>query len=196
MPTDIGGALTRVQGLRVTRVERTLSDLSSRWPPRRTGRAMDDALRRGLTNLDRLREEASKMMAARRTRAAVFRRLVSGRDHRDAEVRSQLETLVLRLLNRVAPAVVNHRVSASGRTYYLDFAYPDLKLAIECQGIRWHLGEEAFKNDMARHRHLSAAGWLVLFVCWDDVIFNDEQLEREILAAHRNREALIRPALL
>jgi very-short-patch-repair endonuclease len=157
---------------------------------------MDDALRRGLTSIDRLKAETIAMNGSRRTGAATFRRLVSGRDHRDAEVRSQLETRVLRLLDRIAQPVADYRVSAAGRTYYLDFAYPDLKLAIECQGIRWHLGEEAFKNDMTRHRHLSAAGWLVLFVCWDDVVFNRDQLEDEIRAARRNRDALIRPALL
>ena len=195
-PTGASLARIRVKGLRVTRVERTLSDLCPRWTPSQLGRGMDDALRRGLTNLDRLVEEAATARAERRAGAAVVRRLVAGRDHRDAKVRSRFETMTLRLLNEIEPPQADHVVRCDAKNLWLDFAYPDLMLAIECQSIRWHLGEEAFKADMARHRRLSAMGWMVLFVCWDDVVFARERLKLELAEALRTRRAFMRPELL
>lgn len=187
---------TSVRGLRVTRVERTLADLCSKWSPSFVGRGMDDALRRGLTSLDRLSSEAERARAERRRGSALFRHLLAGRDHRDSKVRSRFETKTLRLLMEVEPPVPDHRVAVSRDTYFLDFAYPHLLVGVECQSIRWHLGEEAWKSDVARHRRLTAAGWIVLFVCWDDVMFERDRLKTEIAEALRNRRLLMRPELL
>lgn len=184
-----------VKGLRVTRVERTLSDVAGSWVAPRAGRAMDDALRRGLTSLARLAAEAEKARIERRSGASTFRRLVTGRDHRDPKVRSRFETLTLALLEEIESPEPNHRVPGGRTDYYLDFAYPSLLLGIECQSIRWHLGEEAFRSDMARHRHLSTLGWVILFVCWDDVVFNRERLKQELVEALKTRRTFMRPEL-
>ncbi|HEY5800661.1 MAG TPA: DUF559 domain-containing protein [Burkholderiaceae bacterium] len=41
--------------------------------------------------------------------------------------------------------------------YFLDFACPMLKIAIECDGKAWH----DFELDAARDKRLAAAGWMV-----------------------------------
>ncbi len=93
---------------------------------------------------------------------------------------------MLRVLRRVdqsfEPAF---RVRCRQKTYVLDFAYPRARIGIECHSIRWHMGEDAFKRDARRDRHLKAAGWTLLYYCWDDLAATRE-VEEEIRAILRN----------
>lgn len=102
---------------------------------------------------------------------------------------STFEARTLRILKSIdsANVIPDHLVTDGDRHYYLDFAYPDLKLGIECQSIRWHLGAEAMKKDVARHRRLTLLGWPVLFVCWDDVILTPDTVRAEVESAIRAR---------
>ena len=53
-------------------------------------------------------------------------------------------------------------VKVAGRRYRLDFAYPEVKLAIEVDGFDPHNTRTAFDKDRARANDLVAAGWTVL----------------------------------
>jgi very-short-patch-repair endonuclease len=75
---------------------------------------------------------------------------------------------------------VDHQVLARGRRFYLDFAYPHLKIGIEAHSIRWHMGTEKVKEDMARHRSLVMDGWLMLYYSWDDATPRRAEVEQEI----------------
>lgn len=174
--------VARRNGLMFTRVERTLLDISARYDAGRVGRSMDSALRQGLTTLDRLAVEINQHGRQGRLGCKVFRDLLRGRDHRDAAVRSEFETRTLRTLKQIktAAAIPNYHVTAAGSSFYLDFAFPAVKLGIECQSVRWHLGDEALKHDSARMRKLALAGWLILPFCWDDVVFNPTGVRREV----------------
>lgn len=154
----------RRRGLLFTRVERTLSDLAGSWRPKRLGEATDSALRQGLTTLNRLQQEADHWSVQGRAGSASFRQILRGRDPRDAAVRSEFETRTLRAIKPIKDwsVVPNHLVTVSGSRYYLDLAFPPLKVGVECQSVRWHLGDEALKNDAKRFRRLGLAGWLIL----------------------------------
>ena len=181
--------VSRVRGFRVTCAERTLLDLSAVWPAIRVGRAMDAALRNGQTSLERCAQAAEGWGGKGKAGTVVFRELLRGRDHRDVSVRSEFETKMLRILKRIetSPVVPDHPVSDGPANRYLDFAFPELRLAVECQSIKWHLGSEAWRADMARHRRLMALGWTVLFYCWDDVLLEPQRVQSEVEAALRNR---------
>ena len=179
----------RKQGVRVTRVERTLLDLCATWVPTRVGRAMDSALRQRLTTLDRLSQELEGSGASGRSGSALLRKMLRGRDYRDEAVRSEFETRTLRVIKSIRgwmPAP-DFPVAASGQAHFLDFAFPEVKVGIECQSIRWHLGNEALKRDSARMRRLSLAGWLILPFCWDDVVLNPDGVRREVEEALHSR---------
>lgn len=184
-----------IGGLKVTRVERTLLDLATVWEPVRVGRAMDDALRRGLTSLDRLRSELARTAHHGRPGARVYERLARGRDHRDTLLRSDFEKRMLRIAEQIPSFrfIPNWRVEDRDRHYYIDIAYPPQRVAVECQSIQWHLGEEAFKDDMARHRRLTLLGWTVLFYCWDDVVFRPEAVREELTEVLRSRDLRLTP---
>jgi very-short-patch-repair endonuclease len=55
-----------------------------------------------------------------------------------------------------------HRVRVGNRRYYIDLAYPDLKLAIEIDGWDGHRTRSAFDDDRARANDLVVAGWRLL----------------------------------
>jgi len=172
--------VTRRGGFAFTRVERTLLDLCGCWTPQRVGQGMDAALRQGLTSLDRLSAVGAQARQGRRG-TTQYRELLRGRDHRDAAVRSDFETRTLRTLKKITTATVvpDFRVAA-GSTYFLDFAFPGVRLGVECQSVRWHLGDEALKSDSARMRALTLAGWMILPYCWDDVVFRPQEVRREV----------------
>lgn len=183
----------RRHGMRFTRVERTLLDLSAVWKPRRVGCAMDSALRRGLTSIERLARQASDHTKRGRAGSALYKQVLRGRDLRDASVRSEFETRMLRTLkpikgHHMAP---NHPLLVGASQYYLDFAYPQRKVGVECQSIRWHLGDEALKSDWARLRRLTLAGWTILPFCWDDVVFTPADVRREVQEALEQRSTTL-----
>lgn len=166
--------------MRVTTVPRTLLDLCSTWSARRVGEVMDAALRDGFVTIHHLLAAGHE---ENRRGVRAFRRLVEGRNYLDPQVRSHLETKMLRILKPGGSGLVtNHQVCVGNTTWYLDFAYPHVRLAVECQGIKWHLGEEAFKKDMKRHRRLTLLGWTILFYTWDDVVFDPKGVREEVLA--------------
>ena len=50
----------------------------------------------------------------------------------------------------------------AGRRYRIDLAYPELRLAIECDGFRWHAQRSDWDADRRRQNDLVAQGWRVL----------------------------------
>jgi very-short-patch-repair endonuclease len=168
---------------RVTSVERTLLDLCSVLPPVKCGLAMDDALRKRITTLDRLQREAEA--AGGKSGARIFRQLVALRDDHDGVVASQLETKLLRIIKRIKEYefIPQFEVTDAGKRYFLDFAYPTQMVGVEGHSIRWHMGDEWLKADTKRDRHLSLLGWTVLYFCRDEVWFEPDLVEADIRAA-------------
>lgn len=61
----------------------------------------------------------------------------------------------------------------------LDFAYPQLRLAIEAS---WHAGHERWRRDVRRENALKRLGWVVLVFTWDDVVDDPGRVVAEIRA--------------
>jgi very-short-patch-repair endonuclease len=75
--------------------------------------------------------------------------------------------------------VFQHRV---GR-FEIDFAYPDLLLAIEVDGYGPHSSRRAFQHDRDRQNTLVGLGWTVLRFTWADVVKRPEHVARLVAAA-------------
>jgi very-short-patch-repair endonuclease len=69
----------------------------------------------------------------------------------------------------------------------VDFAYPDLRIAIEYDGL-WHSERQAFLDDRRRLNRLVAAGWVVLHVTLDD-LHRPDLLVARIRALRAQRRA-------
>lgn len=175
-----------VGGRRLPLVERILLEVAADVPLADAGLALDDALRRRITSIRRL--EAFIESSPHRKGIRVLRSLLRTRDLRDEEVRSKFETRMLAILRRLdTPVTADHEVFVVGERFFLDFFIPEVRLGIECHSIKWHLGEEAFKKDLRRHRLIASLGIEVLFFSWDEVSSNPERVEDEIRSAVERR---------
>lgn len=59
-------------------------------------------------------------------------------------------------------------VCADGRKVVLDNAWPDLKVAAEGDGLRWHGTASRLRKTQARSRSIQGSGWVHLVYGWDD----------------------------
>ena len=62
----------------------------------------------------------------------------------------------------------------------VDFAYPEIKLAIEVDGYETHSSLDAFQHDRSRQNDLVELGWTVLRFTWDDVVHRPEAVASRI----------------
>ncbi len=174
-------------GLPVTTVERTMLDLAAVMPAPATGKALDEALRRQMTTLSRLRDELQATGGRGRKGSAVLGRLVSMRDDRDGRLESELERAALRLFRdpRLPGVEVQHRVLLPGARSpsRLDFAWPSRLVGVEAHSYKWHFGLDRWKKDLARDNRLKLLGWTILHYTWDDIHFEPERVLREIRQA-------------
>ena len=60
----------------------------------------------------------------------------------------------------------------------VDFAYPDLMVAIECDGKKHHFGKDDWESDLARRSRLAAMGWRVIHISWDLLANRPQELLR------------------
>ncbi len=121
-----------------------------------------------------------------------FREVLDGRLSTQAVPLSDWSRDVSRLLERqgVARPLMEHRVDDQDGSLIgvLDLAYPDKKVGIELDSVRWHLNRESFERDAARRTALSVAGWVILNFTWrhyrDDPIGLCRSVSRALAAAH------------
>jgi very-short-patch-repair endonuclease len=101
-------------------------------------------------------------------------------DSRD-EPWSAAERLCHRLLHdaRIAWWKANLGVDIEGQRYYIDVAFPGLKLAVEIDGRLHETDEDLFESDRWRQNALVLDGWMVLRFTWamlrdhPDVVVHD-----------------------
>jgi uncharacterized protein DUF559 len=71
--------------------------------------------------------------------------------------------------------VVQHPVIARGTRYYLDLAYPEVRLAIEYDGAE-HRTQRRARRDLMREAALTALGWHILRFDADVVLYRPDRL--------------------
>jgi very-short-patch-repair endonuclease len=150
-----------VDGIPVTSVRRTLLDLGSVVRPERLEKAVERALFRGLTNPGALWAYIDEVGRQGRPGVQALRAVMEQRG-RVAPTESDLETEMLQLIRRAGlPEPVRQlEVVVASRRFRLDFAYPDLKIAIEVDGDEPHFGVRATDSDSTRDGLLQLGGWL------------------------------------
>jgi hypothetical protein len=164
--------VTVVNGMPATSVARTLIDLASVVPDDLLEEALDDALRRKLVSLPRLRWRIAELAGKGRPGIALIRSLVEARGGGDAVPGSVFETRLLRLLMKggLPMPALQHEIRSGRRLIAIvDFAFPEARLAVEADGYRCHSGRARWEHDLARRNALTSMGWRVLHVTWNDL---------------------------
>jgi very-short-patch-repair endonuclease len=165
-------------GIPVTSYERTLCDMTTQLFPTQLGRILDDGLRQGMAGLVALHRCADRLRAGPNRRLAVIDDLLATRsDHYDpGGSASELRVLqVIRDAGLPEP-VQQYRVEVGGRTFFLDYAYPEQRVMIEYYGLAVHGTSSAVARDSRRVSLLVCDGWRPL-------PFTDESADREIVSA-------------
>lgn len=99
-----------------------------------------------------------------------LRTIATGLDDLD-QLESMLELVVAQALDRArVPPFVRQQplVCADGRRVRLDFALPDLRIAVEANGRRWHDTPARKKRTRERRTSIVDTGWEVVDLGWAD----------------------------
>jgi very-short-patch-repair endonuclease len=153
-----------VKGIPVTSVTRTLIDLSASLPTRSLEKLLDEAIRQGMTDIDRVKGVLRRSGVKRRGKRTL-RQLIRSRDSNDEKTDSESEDELIRLIrSRKMPLPVLHYnvFHEDGWLGEVDFAYPRERIAIEVHGYRVHSLKRVWENDQRRENELVRAGWKLL----------------------------------
>lgn len=125
---------TTLEGIPITTPTRTLVDMSARLEDHPLLTITEDLLRRDLTTPDRLRARLRALRASGRPGGGRLEALLEQRgDGRPLE--SALEALAWPIICRsgVPLPARQHWVTVEGGRYRVDFAWPELKIGLECE---------------------------------------------------------------
>jgi predicted transcriptional regulator of viral defense system/very-short-patch-repair endonuclease len=156
------------QRVPVTDPARLLLDLYASEPNREVARrALFSARKKKLVTWTELFECLEAHARHGRRGVASFRR--------DVELYSRIGCPETNFEDRIRELLVGaglsephlqHWVTAGGRRYRLDVAYPDVRVGIEGRSKRDHFTDEAFESDPVRDADLATEGWLIIHVTW------------------------------
>jgi hypothetical protein len=182
LPADQLGVL---EGVPVTSVERTLLDVCGTTLPWVFNEALDRALRRNLTSLERVWDF---LESERRSGTAGVQRLRNALILRSEEVgtsRSNLERRFLTLLREAGmplPELNQEIRGPDGFCAVVDMIYRDSRLVIEIQSYAHHSSLRAFNNDAERLGTLAGLGYRTLEVTADQIHHHAERVIERVSA--------------
>jgi hypothetical protein len=158
--------LAVLRGARVTRPLRTAMDICRHAPVDHAVAIVDAFLRSRLFTTTDFLHAARLSKGPGRLRIQVAASLV------DPSSGSILESLARVLMWRDDLPTPQTQVSIQGSRGWIgrvDFAWPDRKVILECDGYEFHAAKEPFQRDRRRWSALTAAGWQVVVITWFDV---------------------------
>jgi hypothetical protein len=163
------GEVIQVRGIRVTSPVRTVADLSRTCRLPHAVAVADSYLRRGMTTQEAL------LAYAKCLPSGIGRPLVS----RVAELVDFASGSVFESITRVLfaesglPAPCTQLNIADRNEKWIgrvDFAWPDVRVIVECDGFEYHSSASAFERDRRRWAELTRAGWRVVPVTWSQIV--------------------------
>jgi hypothetical protein len=169
----------QLRGALVTSPLRTLLDVARSTPLTVAVAIGDSMTRRGL--LTPAEASAAAMALARgpgRRRAIDAACLL---DPRAESVFESMTRVNLAIAGLPDPVPQLNILDADGRWIArVDFAWPDYRVILECDGFEFHQDRATFERDRRRWTALTRAGWRVAVVSWHDVIDNPGYLAETI----------------
>ena len=171
--------ITTVDGIPATTPPRTIFDIAGWLHPKRVKRAFENAINMGL--VDPLKQAALVAELGKRGRrgTALMRKLCESHGIGYVAPASELEALLLEVLADAGLPPPDQQVDlgdTEGWIGRVDFLYREARVVIEADGRRWHHPD----NDLERDQRLTAAGWRVLRVTWEQLVNRPWEFTREV----------------
>lgn len=179
--------ITRVAGIPVTSMARTLFDVGGMVHPGRLERAVDTALARQLVTLDELHAVVTELGAPGRPGGRALRHVLADRLPGEAPPESELERRFLALLRRHGLPLPRRQVAMgddrapAGR---VDCYFPEARLVVELDGRAFHSAPLDREADAHRDLVVLRGGSRVLRLTWRQVTRSPEEVVdtlREVL---------------
>lgn len=162
-----GAPLREVAGRPATAPAWTAVEVARTLRRPRALATLDAALRSGTCSRRELRRAVIRQ-AGRRGIVAV-RDLLPLADPL-AESPMESESRLMMIDGGLPPPVLQYEiVDRHHRTWRVDFAWPEQRVAVEYDGVVWHEGPEAFRHERQRRAALQEKGWVVISIIADDV---------------------------
>ena len=176
---------SRRRGLRVTTPMRALIDLGAVVGAADVEDALDRALALRLCSVAAVEWALADVARPGRRGSGVLRRVLDRRALADAPPDGLLEPRFARLLRSygLPRAAFQWHVRYRGRSYFIDFAYPDLRIAIEVDGYTQRATRAAFESDTERQTILGLLGWTVLRFTWTKIVRRPADVARDVREA-------------
>lgn len=180
----VGSPPTRKR-IPVTTPQRTLVDLGAVASDDHVTRALEHCVVSQLVSIETVRNELAQV--ARRGRRGVqsLRRVLTDWPVDAVRPDSVLELAFARLCREAGlpTPVFQHPVTLAGRQRRIDFAYPDLMIAMEIDGFECRTDRNVFQDERRRQNDLIQAGWQVLRFTWQDITRRPGYVTQTIQAA-------------
>jgi very-short-patch-repair endonuclease len=173
-PEDVG----RLKGIPVTTAGRTIADLAGVYSKGRLGPMLDYAHAQRLVT----RAEMEARATGRR-HDDVLRELLDERPATPRPMGSEFEACLFGALRDAGlprPKAQYRVLMTDGSEVFLDFAYPEVMLAIEADSFVWHATLADWQRDRARNGELVELGWSILPITYDLVMRNRREVARRV----------------
>lgn len=170
-------------GIRTTTPMRAMVDLGAVVQAQVLADAVEVGLISRLFTCAGLRVELEQVGTRGRLGAGVLRAVLDTREVGERPTESVLEARMAKLITRyrLPRPVFQHEVSIEGIFIArVDFAYPELRLAIEVDGWSSRATPADLQRSNQRQNELIASGWTVLRVTWLDVVTNPSKVAADI----------------
>ncbi len=192
--TELSGLqVTYRHGLPVTAPHRTIIDLGRVATPPVVEAALDAGLCRGLTSVPFLWRQLNQLGGRGRPGAAALRLMLVDRMGLSHHAESVSETRLARVLTQAGLSGGHKQFELSDQGEFVarvDYAWPDLKLAIEVDSWRFHTSKAARRRDATRQNRMELLGWTVLRFFWEDIFYDPRLVVGQVRATlHALRRA-------
>jgi hypothetical protein len=162
-----GAPLTEVDGRPATTPEWTAVEVARSLRRPRALATLDAALRSGTCRRRQLSAAAARQ-AGRRGIVHVRELIPLAASEAESPMESEAR-LVMIDGGLPMPVLQYEIIDRNWRTWRVDFAWPDRKVAVEYDGFDWHSDPEKFRVDRQKRAALQEIGWSVMSIVGDDV---------------------------
>lgn len=167
-PVDV---VERADGIRLTSPPRSLFDAADMVGPRVCTSALEQVLDQYCT-FGTITDTLIRLGHPRRPGTRTMTRVIRNRPSWRAALQSDLEVVVLAEIERQqlpAPVTQYPLTLPTGAPAILDFAWPEVKVALEVDHPVWHAGADPSHRDKHRDRKAATIGWQTVRVTDLDV---------------------------
>lgn len=162
----------RPDGIRLTSPPRTLFDSADMIGTAATASALEQLLYEQRCTLGTVTDTVTRLFHPRRPGSKTMLAVIQSRPTWRTALQSGLESKVLdEIANQGLPVPVTQfpMLLSDGRRIAVDFAWPELKVALEVDHPAWHAGAEESHRDKSRDRKLVSMGWSAVRVTDTDL---------------------------